>query len=328
EHHYLQLAVITGLGGAMEVEDCRPRPKDCACCCTVTVGVAGSQKGDYATLQEAVAALPAIAPDDEVYVTLCLLPSDHQLPGTVSIGRRRVRILGCGPASRLVVQQGPGLMIEADQATLERFAMLAENQAPLILMAGNAHRGLGLDLWNQGPGAATQAERVADLSIEDCTIRASGGLDLRGDVIDVARNRIREGTLRIREESDTVRVEDNDLLGANGNAIEIGGRAPTYEIEIRRNRIRGALENGIVGGFIDVDGVASGIVMGLQIVGNEIIECIARGRQEANAALPSGGIVLGNVYDLQVHDNRIERNGEQTAGAVCGIYVRQSRGVE
>lgn len=328
EHHYLQLAVITGLGGAMEVEDCRPRPRDCACCCTVTVGMAGSQKGDYATLQEAVAALPAIAPDDEVHVTICLLPADHQVPGTVSIGRRRVRILGCGPASRLVVQQGPGLMIETDQTILEGFAMLAENEAPLIMMAGNAHRVLDLDLWNQGPGAAIRADRVADLSIEDCTIRASGGIDLRGDVIDVARNRIREGTLRIREESDTVRIVDNDLLGANGNAIEIGGRAPTYEIAIRRNRIRGALENGIVGGFIDVDGVASGIVMGLQIIGNEIIECLAGRRPEANAGLPLGGIVLGNVYDLQVHDNRIERNGEEAAAPVCGIYVRQSRGVE
>src|SRR5690606_16800567 len=178
--------------------------------------------------------LPAIAPDDEVHVTICLLPADHQVPGTVSIGRRRVRILGCGPASRLVVQQGPGLMIETDQTILEGFAMLAENEAPLIMMAGNAHRVLDLDLWNQGPGAAIRADRVADLSIEDCTIRASGGIDLRGDVIDVARNRIREGTLRIRAESDTVRIVDNDLLGANGNAIELGGRAPTYEIAIGR----------------------------------------------------------------------------------------------
>src|SRR3546814_2692147 len=65
EHHRLQIGVVTGLGGAMDVQDCRPRPQDCACCCTIRVGATETPKGDYPTLEPAVADLPGTPPDTE-----------------------------------------------------------------------------------------------------------------------------------------------------------------------------------------------------------------------------------------------------------------------
>src|SRR3546814_20502220 len=84
---------------------------------SISVGATETQKGDYPTLEQAVAALPVIAPDDEVYVTICLLPGDHDLDEPVVVSRRRVRILGCGPESRLRVGRGPGIVIEAEEDT-------------------------------------------------------------------------------------------------------------------------------------------------------------------------------------------------------------------
>src|SRR5690606_33789437 len=49
---------------------------------------------------------------------------------------------------------------------------------------------------------------------------------------------------------------------------------------------------------------------------------------EAGGSIPFGGIVLGRVYDLEVHDNRIERNGERAQGPVCGIFVAHSRNAQ
>ena len=327
EHHYLQIGVISGLGGAMEVQDCRPRPQDCACCCTVSVGSTENQQGDYPTLAAAVAALPGIVPDEEVPVTICLLPGIHEIEAPVVIDRARVRVLGCGPESRLSIGRGPGLMIAGEGDVLESFSAVAENEAPIVLLRGEGQRLLDLDLWNQGSGAAVSAEGVTDFAMEDCRIRASGGVRLLGERIVLEGNRIAEGPVRVAEGADTVRIEDNDLIGSRSSAVHLGGRKPAYDVDILRNRIRGAMENGIAGGFFDPQGVEDGIVMGLRIGGNEIIDCVTEQVERENGA-PFGGIVLGRVYDLEIHDNRIERNGGQARVAVCGIFAAHSRNVQ
>src|SRR3546814_3890911 len=126
--------------------------------------------------------------------------------------------------------------------------------------------------------------------------------------MDVARNRIEDGPVGIREGSDTVRIDDNDLIDSRSSAIHVGGRKPAYDIDIRRNRIRGAMENGIATGFFDPEGVADGIVMGLRIVGNEIVGCVSETIASRGSDQPFGGVILGRAYDLEIHDNRIERN--------------------
>src|SRR3546814_17739495 len=114
----------------------------------------------------------------------------------------------------------------------------------MVLLRRSGQRLTDLDLWNQGPGPAVFGDGVRDLTIEDSRIRASGGLELLGDRMDVARNRIEDGPVGIREGSDTVRIDDNDLIDSRSSAIHVGGRKPAYDIDIRRNRIRGAMEIG------------------------------------------------------------------------------------
>jgi hypothetical protein len=334
-HHYVQLAAITGLGGANpDVTDCRPRPedggRDRCCCCLVTVSARAEDAADFTTLAGAVAALPNLAPNQSVPVTVCLLDGNHAVPAPVRITRPNVTLRGCGWGTRLVA--GPGnvvLELIADNVTVESLAILAEHQSPLVLVTGTRKRIAWCRLENQSSGAAVLARRVTDLLIERNLVLGSGGLDLAGSLIDVAENRVLGGTVVVRSPSDTVRIRGNDLLGALQHAVVVGDQGVVYEVQILENRIRLARRNGITSGVFDPENQGrEGLVDGLLIAGNEIIECIAEDAERGGAQPPFGGIVLARVYDLIVRDNRIERNGEQARTAVCGMHVRHSRGVE
>ena len=333
-HHYVQLAAITGLGGANpQVSDCRPRPEDGVaqcCCCLVTVGARDDQRADFFDLAGAIAALPNLAPNDSVPVIVCLLDGDHALGTPVVVTRPRVTIRGCGWASRLLPTQGPALSLRGVEQAVEDLAIFAEQTPPLIDAAGQQLRIEGCRLENQASGPAVLARRVLDLKIlRNLVLAQGGGLDLAGDLIEVAGNRILGGPVRVREPSDTVDIRDNDLLGAIEDAVVLGGRGIVYEIDVAHNRIRGALRHGIASGFFDPENQGGdGIVAGLRILGNDFAECIGPNTQRTVNDPPFAGIALGRVYDLVARDNRIERNGEQATGPVCGIYVRHSRGVE
>lgn len=332
-HHYVQLAAITGLGGANpQVFDCRPRPEDLTatcCCCLITVGAREDQQADFTTLAGAVAALPNLAPDPSVRVIICVLGGDHQIPATVQVRRPRVTIRGCGWGTRLLPQQGPAIALNGEEQAVEALAIEAENESPLIEITGRQQRVESCFLRNDGPGPSVSALRVEDLMITHNLTLGGGGLDLAGKGIEVLDNDLFGGTIRLRNTSERVRIENNDLLGALEDAIILGDQGIIYDIDVLANRIRGARRNGIAGGFFDPDDQGEdGLVVGLRIVGNEIRECIDTAAEREGNAPPFGGIVLGRVYDLVARDNRIERNGLETRAAVCGIYVRHSRGVE
>lgn len=332
-HRYVQLAAITGLGGANpDVADCRPRPEDAAarcCCCLVTVGSEDGQNVDFTDLADAVAALPNLAPDEDVPVIVCLLEGRHELDGTVTVRRDRVTLRGCGWGTLVVVRQGPGLVLEGDEQAVQDLAMLAENDEPLIRLFGRQQRIAGCRLENQAAGPAVLAQRVLDLRVAGNLVLAQGGLDLAGDLIEVTENRVLQGPVRVREPSDTVRVRDNEILGAVEDAVIVGGRNVTYAVAVEGNRIRQAGRHGIASGFFDPeDEGRDGIVDGLRIAGNEIVECIGPNAVRQGNDPPFAGIALARVYDLAVHDNVVERNGTETRGPVCGIYVRHSRGAE
>ncbi|MGY6634799.1 MAG: hypothetical protein ACXIU8_13815 [Alkalilacustris sp.] len=84
-------------GGGTRVHDCRARFRPLTRqgdCVTLRVGDGTASHGDYRTLQEAVAALPAAGG------RILVLPGRY--PGHVRIdGGRDIRIEGCGPRSRL-----------------------------------------------------------------------------------------------------------------------------------------------------------------------------------------------------------------------------------
>lgn len=85
--------------------DCRTRfgPLTCSrTCCVLTVGgIGGAAAGNFATLQAAIDALPTSGG------CICVLPGEHE--GRFAIrDRNDIEIIGCGPASRLVVAQADG----------------------------------------------------------------------------------------------------------------------------------------------------------------------------------------------------------------------------
>jgi hypothetical protein len=333
-HHYVQLASITGIGAAEpDVSDCRPRPEGeeaGCCCCLVTVRAREDQRADFDDLAGAIAALPNLAPNEAVPVIVCLLEGDHLIRETVRVARPRVTIRGCGWGTRLIMRaQVPVLELTGGEQAVETLAILAESGEPLITMMGNGSRIELCRLENQGPGPLVLARRVSDLTLRANLAIGSGGFELAGERIEVVENRLLLGPVNVRSPSDTVRIQGNDLINARLDAIILGDRGMIHQIDVVGNRIRGALRNGIASGFLDPeDQGRDGIIDGLRIIGNEISECVAVGRPDDRYVPPFGGIVLGRAYDLTVRDNRIERNGEETLAAVCGMLARHSRGVE
>ncbi len=331
-HHYTQLAAVNGLGsGNVHVDDCRPRPEDTAvgcCCCLVTVGARGDQAADFSSLAGAVAALPQLAPDQNIPVIVCLLEGDHAIPTPIGLTRPRVTIRGCGWATRLLPAQGPALELRAREQRVETLAIFAEDDSPLIDAAGSDQRVEYCRLENQGSGPAVKARRVEDLLIRENLLLGEGGLDLAGNSIDVTDNRIAGGPVTIRSPSDRVRIRGNHLLGSATDGVIVGDHGVVYEVDVTDNRIRLAQRNGIASGLFDPEDTGKeGIISGLRVIGNEIVECIRKAKRGSNDP-PFGGLVLARAYDLVVRDNRIERNGEEASAAVCGCYVRHSRGAE
>jgi len=331
-HHYVQLAAVNGLGsGNVQVDDCRPRPEDTAagcCCCRVTVGAHADQAADFTSLAGAVAALAQLAPDPNLPVIVCVLEGDHPIPTPVRLTRPRVTIRGCGWATRLLPAQGPALELRAAEQRVATLAIVAEGDSPLIDAAGTDQRIEHCHLENQGPGPAVLARRVENLLIGENLVLGAGGLDLAGTVIDVADNRIAGGPVTVRSPSDTVRIRRNDILASVSDGVIVGDEGVVYEVDVVDNRIRMAQRNGIASGFFDPeDKGKEGIISGLRVIDNEIIECAQKAKRGSHEP-PFGGLVLARVYDLVVRDNRIERNGENASAAVCGCYVRRSRGAE
>jgi uncharacterized protein DUF6519/parallel beta helix pectate lyase-like protein len=97
EHHYVQLAAITGLGGpAPVITDCRPPPPTVGeeeCCCTVVVGLGDS-------IQDAIDSLPPQGG------CVCLKTGVHMVRDTVRILRSHVALKG----------ESPGTIVRSERA--------------------------------------------------------------------------------------------------------------------------------------------------------------------------------------------------------------------
>ncbi|HEV2805972.1 MAG TPA: DUF6519 domain-containing protein [Chthoniobacterales bacterium] len=115
---------------------------------------------------------------------------------------------------------------------------------------------------------------------------------------------------------------------------EIVSTESLWNIRIERNRIQLAGFDGIgVIGFFDLSKVDAFVrVRGLEILGNEIIDCLGRARPaiapEWVDRMGYGGIALADVSDLVVYDNVIERNGATQNQPACGIFVLHGDGID
>ena len=328
-HHYVQLAAITDLGDKekQDVSDCRPRPEDPTrqcCCCLFTVGAHEDQHADFTDLTDAVAALPNFTPDKPVPVIVCLLNGDHILSKPVKVTRPHTTIRGCGWGTRLLPEQGAVLKLAGQHQAVESLAIVGKDKSALIHASGRHQRIELCRLENAGPSLTVSAG-VDSLTMARNVVLGKGGLVLMGDNIEILENHVNGGPVLVRNGSHTVRIQGNDLHESAADALILNDGGLISEVDVIGNRIREAGRNGIASGSA---GLKKGIIDGLRIVGNAIVNCIDPKKAGAQSGLPFGGIVLHDVWDLVARDNCIERNGENATAAVCGIHVANSRGMQ
>ncbi|SAL14438.1 hypothetical protein AWB71_00508 [Caballeronia peredens] len=308
-HYYTPLAVVSlAAGGGFAVtSDCRnlvppegeappqQQPVENACdCCTLCVG----KGGDVPDLKAALAALPALVPNLDTAVRLCLTPGDHALPGGLVVDRPNTRIVGCFPRSRLTIEGEP-LRLAADATGLIDVVVLGGGEPATVVAS------VGSDILVEGCRFIVERGRTPALL-------ADGGD--RFERLIVAGCEFIGAGIGLRGNCSLVRIESNRIerFAGSGIAIESGDRAG--EIEILNNRLVDGLGNGIEG---------NGVIEGLTITGNEIEMC--RGERGMPGKI-AGGIVLQAVSGLFVADNRIERNGSDARQGCAGLYAAETRG--
>jgi hypothetical protein len=331
-HHYVQLAAITGLGGAdPEVEDCRPKPpKGECCCCLITVGTNEDRPADYETLAQAIAALPVIAPDTSVYVIVCLDPGEHEVPTTVTVARPRTTIRGCGFGSHVNGGEGPVIRLAGSEQALEHVSVVSETDGPTIEVTGSAVRIERCRIHNQASGPAIASVKAFGLTITGCEVLGTHGMALGGYLIDVIANQAFGGPVLVRNGTLAVRIHDNRISGSVSNGITLGENGFTYLIDIARNRIEGAQAVGIAAGSqTDPAGgdEKKGGVFGLLIDANQIQDCQGGAYKWGPGQAPAGGISLTRTYKTRITDNLIVGNGTKASAPVCGVWIGSSRGL-
>lgn len=331
EYHIVQIAAAHGLGGPnATIDDCRPPPEEGegeCCCCEVTVSADPDDNADFTTLAGAVAALPQIAPNDADYVIICLQNGRQELSSRVDVSRRRVTIRGCGRGTLLITRQDTAIRLMGAETAIENLSVFGETEAPLIGLLGEQKAVRQTWLLNQGPGATIEGIRVEDIEILGNESDGSGGFVLSGDRILVRGNRLERGPIRLADSIATARIEDNLIRDSRREGILLGNPGVSFDIDVIGNRIYNARRHGIASGHFDPENEGGdSTIDGLRIIGNEIADCIARDAERTFNDPPFAGIALGRVYDLEIRDNRILRNGETSNHPCAGIYARHTRG--
>ena len=306
-HVYVPLAEVTaGPGGFVVAKDCRnPVPttgggggeqRPSCECCTICVG----REGDVGDLAAALAALPGLAPDPATAVRICLLPGDHPIPNGLAVNRPNTRIVGCFPRARLIVE-GQGLLFEADATGLEEVVVVGEARGGAIGFR-DVRDGFVRSCWFQGerggnPGIASRG--VRDLVIEDNRMEGAG-IALLGDTdgVRIARNRVE-------------RTQPTPIVIADDTG------KPSLDVTICDNRLVDSLGCGIE---------VAGPAQRLRILGNRIEMC--RGEKPSFSGTAGGIVILHDVEDLVVRDNRIEGNASDARGDSAGIFVARGAAIE
>jgi hypothetical protein len=353
-HHYSQLAAIDASG----VHDCRhlwPEAGAACCCCTVEVGDGTQSHGDFDDLQIAYAQLSQLSSNLSVVpLVICLLPGNHVLRQTFTIGRDCVTIRGCGRSSAVTAQlAAPAFNFAADFGTLEGIYLTFEGDAatvPAILCGGRGNRIVDNEVVTSS-GPAIGSTRAADLEIAGNRLSQkegsaqisspfSGAATSLTDRRDVPALIVLDaGTRRCRVTGNLVGpgachgigltlstfwevvIAGNELLGLGGSGIASINPLPGLpynEIEIANTML------------VDLQHSQSAVVKGagsygrftpnridyLRIEGNTITGCcLGSGVPGGQAdSPPLGGIVVSRLSHVQISGNHIEGNGQNQSG--------------
>ena len=157
-HHYVQLAAVTGLGGAgPTATDCRPaKVLSSDCCCTVVVSPGQD-------IQKAIDSLPGVGG------CVCLRAGVHLIRQTLRIDRANVKLEGESPGTTVILRgDGPTLVIGG------------KNPAQRIEVTG-------IDFERTGAGGMPTVIGVTGshaIRIDACAARANGQAETFGIIID------------------------------------------------------------------------------------------------------------------------------------------------
>lgn len=314
------------------IDDCRPTFPPLTRirgCCTYTVGDGLTSFGVFSTIQDAVDQLPGDGGE------ICVLPGTHT--GRVRIaGKQNIRIHGCGDRSIVVPGNEPGggpLFYIEDSQYIELDS--------LHLQSGDA-------IAIQSRETANAQILTADLKFVKLEIEtAQVAFDLEADnTISICENEIVlsgsdfrnlagvYGMAAITVQSYIVLIERNSITispGAGRLQAMVGGihiRGGSERVEIRRNHIAGGNGNGItLGSFTEVPaggGTPVIIFPGEVLVfdndgcpGIVVIPPVTGGQ-------PPQIESEGFLYDILIHDNRIELMG---VSGIAGAYYVDPNGL-
>jgi hypothetical protein len=363
-HHYCKLALVTwgtdpdGEPGAPTFTVCVPEfppltelPSGSTGCCSVTVGDGTHSVGDYATIQDAVDALPDGG-------RICVLPGDYALAEPVTIETDDIAVVGCGRRARIVGPAGEPAFsaAECERLRFEGLYVQASSSAGAIRVdtcedvwihdcvvqnLGGGHTlAADVTVGPGGPGIVVTLGTRA--SIRGNMVLAAPGISAQGEALEIVENRTWSGGIWIRTGSRRVDVTDNEIDGAGkgvGPGVALGGLSPgegapsdawgVADVRLERNRISGMTGSGITT-MADPKGAAAGLdeVDGLVVSHNRITGCALGDPDPSFDHEAVGGIVLRSAAHVLIHGNQVLENGADRAGPSCGIFVYDCEGLE
>ncbi len=234
------------------IEDCRRRFRplvERAGCCTHTVGDSVTSRGDYTSINAAIAGLPpqggtvcilpgrfreeVVIARDDVDLEGCREQSEIETPGGTTVGPALVRVTGRRVALRdlrLVARGQVGVLVGAEAANAP---VTAEDVVLSGLIASGAE-----PVDGGQARAVIDVRRARRVTIESCDISMGGTLSddacvfVRGDEIRCVRNRVRTapdgatngpwGGIQIGGGSRFVTLERNHIAGGIGHGVTVG----------------------------------------------------------------------------------------------------------
>jgi Family of unknown function (DUF6519) len=157
------------------VHDCRERFRplcDIRGCCTVTVGDGVNSRGDFDSIEQAIAALPDAGGE------ICLLPGIHQTNAVLQ-NRRNVTIKGCGSQTLVIPrpatpQEPIFRVVDSHRITLDDMDMFTLLGGGIVLEGSKIGLLRDVDIYSNRIFSflpAIQVRRGVDLHIHDNRIR-------------------------------------------------------------------------------------------------------------------------------------------------------------
>jgi hypothetical protein len=340
-HHRVALGILTwgAAGAAPAVEDCRnifPPLTKMKGCCTYRVGDGLRSFGDFNRIQDAVDALPPEGGE------ICLLPG--VFAGEVRIvGRRHIRMHGCGYRSRVVgpaAAAGPGpaviLVEDSLDIALDMFAVEAPEGSTAIRLAGldteplptggtvSQLRGISLHALRIVAGDRCAIEGIGGqfIAIDDCDIAMrdvrgfSPAVFLVGDDMQIARNRIGVRSGRQVDEGPTLALP----VSTGRGGLQVGGTSE--RVRIIDNWIQSGSGNGITLGSVVIEAAQGPWIHwpGWIIDYDDPCNPCRPGDSHLPPAKPGGRPTArpaGALYDIRIERNRIFDMGMNGIGVVA-----------